>query len=65
MCILIFFAHLPSFATAIRESEELDRSGSKLYKQIPPNSFLYWKIELVELNFIKEGMNNKPREDSY
>lgn len=41
------------------------RGGSRLYKLIPPNSFLFWRIELVELNFIKEGMNNKPREDSY
>ncbi|KAK1734431.1 peptidyl-prolyl cis-trans isomerase, FKBP type [Skeletonema marinoi] len=41
------------------------RSGSKLFKQIPPNSTLFWKIELVELNFIREGMNNRPREASY
>ena len=41
------------------------RGGSKLFKQIPPNSTLFWKIELVELNFIREGMNNRPREDSY
>jgi FK506-binding protein 2 len=41
------------------------RGGSKLFKQIPPNSTLFWKIELVELNFIREGMNSRPREDSY
>lgn len=41
------------------------RGGSRLYKQIPPYSFLFWRIELVELNFIREGMNNKPREESY
>ena len=41
------------------------RGGSKLFKQIPPNSTLFWKIELVELNFIREGMNNRPREASY
>lgn len=41
------------------------KGGSKLYKQIPPNSTLFWKIELVELNFIREGMNNIPREASY
>lgn len=41
------------------------RGGSKLFKQIPPNSSLFWKIELVELNFIREGMNNRPREASY
>ena len=38
------------------------RGGSKLFKQIPPNSTLFWKIELVELNFIREGMNNEPRD---
>jgi FKBP-type peptidyl-prolyl cis-trans isomerase len=41
------------------------RGGSKLFKQIPPNSTLFWRIELVELNFIKEGMNNRKREDFY
>jgi len=41
------------------------RGGSKMFKQIPPNSTLFWRIELVELNFIKEGMNNKKREDFY
>jgi len=41
------------------------RNSSKLYKQIPPNSTLFWKIELVELNFIREGMNNRSREASY
>jgi hypothetical protein len=41
------------------------RGGSKLFKQIPPNSTLFWKIELVEFNFIREGMNNRPREASY
>lgn len=41
------------------------RNGSKLYKQIPPNSYLFWSVELVELNFVKEGSNNVPREDFY
>ena len=41
------------------------RNGSKLYKQIPPNSQLFWRIELVELNFIKEGENDRERENFY
>lgn len=41
------------------------RNGSKLYKRIPPNSQLFWRIELVELNFIKEGENDREREDFY
>ena len=41
------------------------RSGSKLYKQIPPNSQLFWRIELVELNFIKEGENDREREEGF
>eukprot|EP00579_Thalassiosira_antarctica_P009696 CAMPEP_0201919518 /NCGR_PEP_ID=MMETSP0903-20130614/8389_1 /ASSEMBLY_ACC=CAM_ASM_000552 /TAXON_ID=420261 /ORGANISM="Thalassiosira antarctica, Strain CCMP982" /LENGTH=351 /DNA_ID=CAMNT_0048456063 /DNA_START=24 /DNA_END=1079 /DNA_ORIENTATION=+ len=41
------------------------RNGSKLYKQIPPNSKLFWRVELVELNFVKEGMNDKPREEDF
>lgn len=41
------------------------RSGSKLYKQIPPNSPLFWRIELVELNFIKEGENDIEREEDF
>lgn len=41
------------------------RNGSRLYKQIPPNSYLFWSVQLVELNFVKEGSNNIPREDFY
>lgn len=41
------------------------RSGSKLFKQIPPNSPLFWSVELVELNFFKEGNNDRPRDDLY
>ena len=41
------------------------RNGSKLYKQIPPNSQLFWRIELVELNFIKEGENDRERDEDF
>jgi len=41
------------------------RNGSKLYKQIPSNSPLFWRIELVELNFIKEGENDREREEDF
>ena len=41
------------------------RNGSKLYKQIPPNSQLFWRIELVELNFIKEGENDRKRDEDF
>ena len=38
--------------------------GSKLFK-IPQNSTLFWRIELVALNFIREGQNNEPRNELY
>jgi len=38
-------------------------NGSRLYKQIPPKSRLFWRVELAELNFIKEGDNDTPRDD--
>jgi len=41
------------------------RNGSKLYKQIPPNSKLFWIVELVEVNFVKEGMNDKSRDGDF
>lgn len=37
-------------------------NGSRLFKQIPPGSYLFWRVELVELNFVKEGANTLPRE---
>lgn len=40
-------------------------NGSKLFKQIPPHSELFWKVELVELNFVREDNNDRPREDLY
>ncbi|KAL9186746.1 hypothetical protein ACHAXT_010466 [Thalassiosira profunda] len=39
------------------------RAGSKLFKQIPSNSRLFWRVELAELNFVKEGENEMPREE--
>lgn len=29
-------------------------NGSRLFKQIPPGSYLFWRVELVELNFVRE-----------
>jgi len=40
-------------------------NGSKLFKQIPPNSYLFWTVELVELNFVNEKNNDKPRDELY
>lgn len=39
------------------------RGGSRLYPQIPPNSPLFWRVKLVELNFVREGENVTPREE--
>mmetsp|Transcript_11648 Transcript_11648/g.21007 ORF Transcript_11648/g.21007 Transcript_11648/m.21007 type:complete len:361 (-) Transcript_11648:651-1733(-) len=41
------------------------RGGSRLYKQIPPNSRLFWRVELVEVNFVKEGENDTPRDEDF
>lgn len=38
-------------------------NGSRLFKQIPPRSQLFWSVELVELNFVKEEDNNNPRDE--
>ena len=38
--------------------------GSKLFK-IGPNKRLWWRVQLVELNFIKEGENDNPRDELY
>lgn len=40
-------------------------NGSKLFKQIPPNSELFWRVELVELNFVNEENNDAPRDARY
>ena len=39
--------------------------GSRLFKQIGPNAQLWWRVELVALNFIKEGENDNPRDELY
>lgn len=40
-------------------------NGSKLFKQIPPRSQLFWSIELVELNSVTEENNGRPRAERY
>ncbi|KAL7545371.1 hypothetical protein ACHAWF_008719 [Thalassiosira exigua] len=40
-------------------------NGSKLFKEIPPKCPLFWRVELVELNFVKEGSNDRPRDELY
>jgi hypothetical protein len=40
-------------------------NGSKLFRQIPPHSELFWRVELVEVNFVTEGNNDRPREGLY
>ena len=39
--------------------------ASRLFKQIGPNATLWWRVELVALNFIKEGENDDPRDELY
>ena len=40
-------------------------NGSKLFKQIPPRSQLFWSVELVELNSVTEENNGRPRAERY
>jgi len=39
--------------------------GSRLFKQIGANARLWWRVELVGLNFVKEGENDNPRDELY